>query len=175
MAEWIGLAGVVLQMPFTFYLVKFDYELRWYIITDRSLRIRSGVWDIREMTMTFANIQNTSVQQGPLQRLLGISDVMVRTAGGGSATEAQGQHRGAGEMMHIGYFHGVENAGEIRDLLKERLRRYRDTGLGDPDEAVDSGGSVPEPVGNNQELLDAARAFAGESRRLRQQLAASTN
>lgn len=169
LAEWVGLAGVIAQMPFTFYLVKFDYELRWYIVTDRSLRIRSGVREIREMTMTFANIQNTSIHQGPLQRILGLADVMVRTAGGGEAAEAHAQQKGAGHLMHVGYFHGVDNAGEIRDLLKERLRRYRDTGLGDSDEPA-TPVELPGTEAAAPELLAAAREFAGEAKRLREQL-----
>ena len=65
--------------------------------------------------MTFANIQNLSVQQGPLQRLFGIADLRVRTAGGGER-EGGANERGETTNMHLGYFRGVSNAGEIRDL-----------------------------------------------------------
>src|SRR5690348_17172143 len=71
------------QLPLTFFALRLGYEMRWYIVTDRSLRIRSGVWSVEELTMTFANIQQISVQQGPLQRVLGIADVQVVSAGGG--------------------------------------------------------------------------------------------
>ena len=54
--EIIALVSFLGQLPFTFLLVRFDYELRWYIVTDRSLRIRCGLWSVREMTMAFANI-----------------------------------------------------------------------------------------------------------------------
>ncbi|MDH3283893.1 MAG: PH domain-containing protein, partial [Acidobacteriota bacterium] len=84
-AELFGLTLFVLQMPFTYTMIRLDYELRWYIVTDRSLRIRYGVARIREMTMTFANIQNLSIEEGPLQRLLGIADLRVRSAGGGAS------------------------------------------------------------------------------------------
>ena len=57
----------MLALPLTFALVRLDYELRWYIVTDRSLRIREGVTSLRESTMTFANIQHIAVRQGPLQ------------------------------------------------------------------------------------------------------------
>ena len=40
---------------------------------------------VREMTVTFANIQNAPVNQGPIQRALGIADLQVETAGGGVA------------------------------------------------------------------------------------------
>jgi membrane protein YdbS with pleckstrin-like domain len=136
-AEWLGLIGVFAQMPFTYALVRFDYDLRWYIVTDRSLRIRSGIWEIREMTLTFANIQQITVEQGPLQRWLGLADLMVRTAGGGGSGEDNHQPQaGRHTPMHIGVFHGVGNAGEIRDLILDRLRRWRDAGLGDPEDST---------------------------------------
>jgi uncharacterized membrane protein YdbT with pleckstrin-like domain len=168
--EAIGIAGVFFQMVFTLYLVRLDYELRWYIVTDRSIRIRAGVWDIREMTMTFANIQHASVSQGPLQRLLGISDVQVRTAGGGAGGDAADQHqKGAGEMMHVAYFRGVDNAEEIKELIQERMRRFGDTGLGDPDDVSEMEETGPI-TGHSEALLQVAREFAAEAARLNQTL-----
>jgi uncharacterized membrane protein YdbT with pleckstrin-like domain len=147
-----------LQIPFTYALVRLDYELRWYIVTDRSLRIREGIARVREMTMTFANIQNVTIRQGPLQRLLGIADVRVRTAGGG-AGESEGEHgQGKDERtsMHIGYFRGVDNAQEIRELIFDRLRRLRSAGLGDPDDLRES--HEPRDGGPAVETRDAAAA-----------------
>lgn len=49
--RWIPLAiGIVgasfyfLQLTISFFMVWLDYEMRWYKITDRSLRIRHGIW-----------------------------------------------------------------------------------------------------------------------------------
>jgi hypothetical protein len=78
--EMLAIAGFVVQLPFTFLMLYLDYDYRWYILTDRSLRIREGLMRIDERTMTFSNIQNVTVRQGPLQRLLGISDLEVSTA-----------------------------------------------------------------------------------------------
>lgn len=166
-AEWIGLVGIIAQMPFTLALVRFDFELRWYIVTDRSLRIRAGIWDIREMTMTFANIQQITVEQGPLQRLLGLADVMVRTAGGGSGVAEQAQQKGQHQLMHLGYFHGVDNAGEIRDLILQRMRKLRDSGLGDPDDSpteAEDGSKSQSDAGDD--LVAAVHEFACEVRAL---------
>lgn len=166
--EGIGVAGYLIQIPLSLALVKLDYELRWYIVTDRSLRIRSGIWDIREMTMTCANIQQASVEQGPLQRLLGISDLLVRTAGGGSGGEAQNQHqKGAAELMHVAYFHGVDNAEEIKELIQERMKQFNDAGLGDPDEEDELVAQETSTAGPS-DILQAARDFAAEARALRQ-------
>ena len=50
-----------LQALFTFFAQRLDYRLRWYIVTDRSLRIRAGLWSVSETTMTFANIQDLRI------------------------------------------------------------------------------------------------------------------
>ena len=133
-SELIGVVAFFVQIPFTYMLVRLDYEMRWYVVTDRSLRIRTGVWNVREATLTFANIQQITVLQGPLQRLLGIYDLEVTTAGGGSGGGHHSQ-MAQGDSMHRGFFHGIDNAPEVRAMMLERLRHLRDTGLGDPDEA----------------------------------------
>jgi uncharacterized membrane protein YdbT with pleckstrin-like domain len=129
-AEAVAWAGFVAQLPFSLAVLRLDFEMRWYILSDRSLRIREGIVSVREKTLTFANIQQISIRQNPLQRLLGISDVQVSTAGGGAGTK----HEGVGESMHEAYFRGVDNAEEIRGAIKERVRLHRDSGLGNPDE-----------------------------------------
>ncbi|HEX2190054.1 MAG TPA: PH domain-containing protein [Longimicrobiaceae bacterium] len=156
--EALAVAGFVAQVPLTFAMLRLDYELRWYIVTDRSLRIREGIASVKEKTMTFANVQNITVKQGPLQRLLGIADLEVRTAGGGGGEG--GKHAG-GESLHEAYFRGVDNADEIRDVIRERVRRYRDSGLGDPDDLP------APPVATEPELLAAAREMLAEARALR--------
>lgn len=146
---WIELAAVafvILGMPFSLVMLRLDYELRWYQVTDRSLRIREGVWAVREMTMTFANVQNIEVSQGPLQRVFGIADLRVQTAGGGgSAAGGKQAQEGHGLNMHLGYFRGIENAQQVRDLMLERLRSYRDAGLGDHDESHEPSVGMPLP------------------------------
>jgi membrane protein YdbS with pleckstrin-like domain len=132
----LGTILFVLQAAFTFFVVRLDYEMRWYKITDRSLRIREGVTNVHELTMTFANIQNITVLQGPLQRMFSISDVKVETAGGGGVAVQQQRQRQPMLNLHIGTFRGVSNAEEIRDLMMQRLRRLRDTGIGDTDQAT---------------------------------------
>jgi membrane protein YdbS with pleckstrin-like domain len=166
-AEALAVAGFVVQLPVTFAMVRLDYDLRWYIVTDRSLRIREGVASVKEKTMTFANVQNITVKQGPLQRLLGIADVEVRSAGGGGGGEA-GKH-GVGESLHEAYFRGVDDAEAIRDVIRERVRRHRDAGLGDPDD----GGPAAAPAPADAGLLEAAREMVAEARALRGAVAGS--
>src|SRR5258706_1563771 len=93
-------------------VLKLEYEKRWYMVTDRSLRIREGVIFVREMTVNFANIQNISISQGPIQRALGIADLRVDTAGGGGSSGNQ-----VGQNLHTAWFRGVDNANDVRQLI----------------------------------------------------------
>ncbi len=162
--EIAGLVFLFAQAPLTYAMVQLDYEMRWYIVTDRSLRIREGIVSVREMTVTFANVQNLTIQQGPIQRLLGISDLCVRTAGGGSGDKDNEQDDKDADSMHVGYLRGVDDAREIRDTILTRLRRGKGAGLGDPDDAAVAG-DVAHPQG--EDLLAAARELLGEARALR--------
>jgi uncharacterized membrane protein YdbT with pleckstrin-like domain len=163
--EVIGIGGFLVQLPVSFLLVRLDYRYRWYMVTDTSLRIREGLLSIREQTMTFANIQNLSIQQGPLQRLFGISDLRVRTAGGGEPT-GKGRELEESANMHLGYFRGVDNAAEIRDLIARRMRLQRDAGLGDPDESDPRRLSAKTDPGVVGELVRVARELRDEARQL---------
>jgi membrane protein YdbS with pleckstrin-like domain len=155
-------AIALVQRLFALALVRLDFEKRWYLVTDRSLRVREGIVKVREMTITFANIQNISVSQGPIQRLLGIADLRVDTAGGGPS---RGKKEEGGESLHTVRFRGVDNADEIRQLITERLRELKDSGLGDRDEMLAAGPStlsLPRPG-----VIHALRDLATEASALR--------
>ena len=174
---FIKVAGFALflgQIPFTYMLRRLDYELRWYMVTDRSLRIRTGLVRLQESTMSFANLQQVEVQQGPLQRLLGLADVHVQSAGGGGG-DHDSRHGKELDSLHTGIFHSVDNATEIRDLILERLRHFRQTGLGDPDDhhdhvVGDSATAGPAREASAADPLAAAHEVLAEVRALRQAL-----
>lgn len=148
----LALAVFVIQAVISYFTLRLHYEMRWYKVTDRSLRIRSGVWSVHEMTMTFANVQNITVTQGPLERLFGISDVRVQSAGGGSKS-SHGEGEGMGKDLHVAVFRGVDNPEEIRTMMLQRLQKLRGTGLGDLDDRHDP---APAP--------SASAAFGSDSR-----------
>jgi uncharacterized membrane protein YdbT with pleckstrin-like domain len=163
----VGIAGVLAQIPISFAVMKLNYELRWYMLTDRSLRIRNGILGVREQTMMFANVQNISILQNPIQRIFGIANVAVRTAGGGTGG---GYPPGAGTQgsgMHEAVFEGVDNAEEIRAVIRDRIREQRDAGLGDPEDVhPEHQDETADPV------LAAARVLRDEARSLRATFAA---
>ena len=152
--EALAIAGFLASLPFTFLQQHLNFQLRWYIVTDRSLRIRSGIWSIQELTTTFANIQEIRVSAGPLQKLLGLADVEVHSAGGG------GGGRAGKESGHIARFEGVDNANEIRDVIVDRLRQYRDSGLGET--------ARVDKTPANMDAIAAARRVLEEARALRE-------
>lgn len=160
--EIFGLFSTMCYWVYSWFAVKLDFDKRWYVVTDRSLRVREGIVIVREATVTFANIQNISISQGPVQRLLGIADLQVDTAGGGASAshEQKGMHN-----LHTTFFRGVNNANEIRELMQERLRRLRDAGLGDHDDVeMKSTGTV------STASLGALREIHAEAIRLREAL-----
>jgi membrane protein YdbS with pleckstrin-like domain len=103
------------------------YDTTWYVMSDRSMRIRRGIWVIRETTVTFENVQNVELKQGPLQRHFGISDLVVQTAGGAGAVTPQGHQANP----HEARIEGVSDAHRIRDVIMSRVRSSRRAGLGD--------------------------------------------
>ncbi len=147
------------------------YDLTWYIVTDRSARIRRGIWTVREGTVTFENVQNVRVRQGPLQRLLGIADVVLETAAAGVA------HGSGVTTANQAVLEGVSDARALRDRIAARMRSARGGGLGDdpgeggPPESPGSASrrtSAGSGVGwsavhleSLREILEAARSLEG--------------
>ncbi|MDX2116522.1 MAG: PH domain-containing protein [Planctomycetota bacterium] len=125
LAPWL----IVMIVPdiFAYIAVYLRYDSTWYVLSDRSMRIRRGVWIIYETTITYENIQNVRVTQGPLQRLFGFSDLVVETAGGGGSGKGEGASLGG----HVGILEGVADPAALRDQILDRARLSRSTGLGD--------------------------------------------
>jgi len=169
--EKIAIGAWLVQLPITFALLRLDYELRWYIVTDRAARLREGILTLREMTFTLANVQDIRIRQGPLQRALGLADVELRTAGGSDGHVEGGPAAAAARNLHLACFRGVDNAEAIRDLVVDRMKKARDAGLGDPDDVPRPLMEAPVPsLGMGAAGLGleaAARELAAESARLR--------
>jgi membrane protein YdbS with pleckstrin-like domain len=149
----------ILFSAFSLAVVRLTFDKRWYLVTNRSLRVREGVISIREMTVNFANIQNISVSQGPLQRVLGISDLRLDTAGGGGGSDSRGQP--GSQNLHTAWFRGIENAAEVRNLMQDRLRHLKDSGLGDHEELTQ------KQISASPAMLSALRAVHAEATSLR--------
>ena len=162
--ECFAITGYLSQLVGSGLFLTLNWEMRWYMVSDESLRIREGLVRVREQTMTVANIQNMGIRQGPLQRAFGLAELEVHTAGGGGkATE---DDKSATRNLHVGHFRGLEDAWALRDRLRGALARHRASGLGDPDED-----RSPPPgdrdAAPDRGLLPAADTLLAEARRLR--------
>ena len=120
---------VVLPDVVAYVGIHLRYDTTWYVLSDRSLRIRRGILTIHETTISFENVQNVEVRQGPLQRHFGIADVIVQTAGGGVATEHS--HGTSTTGAHRALLQGLDDAEAVRDAILDRVRQLRSGGLGD--------------------------------------------
>jgi len=164
------LAGAILALPalvvaalpdiVAYLAIHLQYDTTWYVMSGRSLRIRRGIWTIHETTITFENVQNVEVNQGPLQRWFGIADVHVDTAGGGGNQAAAG-HGSPAAAGHRGLIEGVADAARIRDLILSRLRGSRHAGLGDERPPMSAAaGWTSDHVAVLGEIRDLARTLA---------------
>lgn len=145
------------------FCVRIDYDMRTYVVTDRSLRVRQGAWTFKEMTLTYANVQNVQVLQGPLQRLFGIQDLRVDTAGGGGGRHDQGA------IGHDVTLAGLENAREVRDLILSYVKVVgRGSGLGDLDDPELARTPPAAALSASGAVIDALRDVRGAAQALRQ-------
>ena len=128
------IVGTFVLALLRYFLIRLEYDMRFYVLTDRSLRIRRGALMIDESTYTFANVQNLSLRQGPLERLFGLAHLHLDTAGGRPMAKAPA----ADVMDHRGRVDGIDGASAraLRDQILEWVKRHRDSGLGDTDEST---------------------------------------
>ncbi len=123
----LGLWGLLIAVPLALLLLflvgltavatRLDWELRDYLIGDRSLRVRQGALVQREVTLSFANVQNVEVTQGPIERLFGFKSLKVTTAGG-----SHNPYKKELFNSHEAILAGLTNAAEIREVVMDALR-----------------------------------------------------
>jgi membrane protein YdbS with pleckstrin-like domain len=157
--------GVVLAVPaaavailpdiVAYVAIHLRYDTMWYVMGERSLRCRRGIWTILEHTITFENVQNVAIRRGPIQALYGISTILIETAG---AAAGEGQNEFA--VGNKAIMEGIENPAEIRELILERVRRSKTAGLGDesPEPTRATPGWTAEYVAVLGEIRDAVRS-----------------
>lgn len=151
----VALLLATVPQAFAWLALHLQYDTTWYVLSERSLRIRSGIWTINEATITFENIQNVTVESGPVERWFGIGNVIVDTAGGSAGGGESGKKV---SNLHRGEISGVSNAAEIRQLILKRLSLSKATGLGD-EETQDSHAWSSEHLATLREIRDLLRPF----------------
>ncbi|MFZ5439467.1 MAG: PH domain-containing protein [Myxococcota bacterium] len=130
-----------------------DFELRHYLVGDRSLRVAQGAWKREEVTLSYANVQNLEVTQGPLERLFGFKSLIISTAGADTTPGA--------ENSHLVTLMGLEDADELRALILGMLRQQKDAGLGEPQSLP---GGTGLSIDRLMEIRDAALSLRDAAR-----------
>lgn len=155
LVRWVGpfvLIGLVGSHPETFFSRTFRFAivgaaigttaalLRYatvrYGILDRHLVIRSGLLHRRTRSVPLVQIHNVDLRTRPLQRLLGVCEVRVETAGG---------HQAEAHLRVV----GVDDAQRLRRAVLHHDVSHRDVSHKDlPHRAVlpgDEGGATEDP------------------------------
>lgn len=165
----LGKGGVLLALllgvielfvvGFALVVARVDYDLRHYLVGDRSLRVAQGAWKREEVTLSYANVQNIEVMQGPLERMFGFKSLTVSTAGSDGSPQD--------DASHLVTLVGLENADELRELILGMLRQHKDSGLGEPAPKASAALDVARLIEVRDAALtlrEAARARAPASR-----------
>jgi len=109
----IWLIATSLLVWSTHWLPAMSYRAAGYIVTDRDIEIRRGIWWKTVTTIPRSRVQHTDLARGPLMRRFGIAKLVIHTAGTQHATvELPGLSK--------------EDAERIRDHLVDRAQKPGD-------------------------------------------------
>jgi len=177
LAVWIAIAidspkgGAIMAVPLfllavvpdviAYVAIHLRYETTWYVLTERSLRCRRGIWIITEHTITFENVQNVAVRSGPIERWFGIAKLIVETAG------SEGPEKGLA-VGNRAVVEGIADAERLRVLVMQQVERSRGAGLGDDraEHGHGAGGRASSAAGLGPAHVEALRAIRDEVRLL---------
>ena len=104
----------------------FSYLMSWladhfyrYELTEETYRAERGIIWKRYISIPYNRIQNVDIYRGILDRLLGLSDIQIHTAGYGAANASE-------ERLH-----GLDrqNAEEIRGQLIQKAKKSNQEGI----------------------------------------------
>ena len=123
----------------------FRYRTLRYVVEEEGITMRWGILFRREVSLTYARIQDIHLTSNLVERWLGLAKVQVQTASGSARAE-----------MTI---EGVPQYEAIRDFLYARMRGARDHGAAAAPAAELSGAGVEELAGILREIASEVRAL----------------
>ena len=121
----------------------FKYRTLRYRFDDDGVSMSWGQFFQKETYLTYRRIQDIQVTRGLIQRRLGLADLQLQTASGGSGAEMK--------------IEGVCNPDRLRDFLYERMRGAQGVDPG----RVDSRGGAPRSRVSRREAARRAPAARG--------------
>lgn len=149
--HYYALSSLVLG-PFFFVLLiprYFRYRTLRYEVDAEGITRRWGILFRREISLTYARIQDIHLSSNVIERWLGLARVQVQTASGSSGAEMTVE--------------GLRDFEAMRDFLYSRMRGAREPGR----TAAASAASAALASGTSAELAGVLREIAAEVRALR--------
>src|SRR5688572_3221464 len=104
------LAGPFFFVPLI--VLYFRYHTMRYVVEEEGITMRWGILFRKEVSLTYARIQDIHLTSNFVERWLGLAKVQVQTASGSATAE-----------MTI---EGLPHAAQMRDFLYSRMRGARD-------------------------------------------------
>lgn len=161
--RWVGIlltvGGFLAQLPLSFFTLWAERRTTWYVITDQGVQLRHGLWTVHETSLRFANIQHVTLKQGPLQRLLGLADLVLTTAGSRPKDDDDEDEK----RKRQGELKDLDDA-SAQNLLNEIRSQLPTAGT---EAARPTSPPAPLPAGG---AISAAQLLLSEARALRQTL-----
>lgn len=130
----------------------FKYHTLRYQVEDEGITMRWGILFRKEVSLTYARIQDIHLSSNFLERWLGLAKIQVQTASGSSSAEM--------------VIEGLTDYGAIRDFLYERMRGARDR----PGDSSSPAALDAPATASMHELAETLNAVAEELRGVREAL-----
>ncbi|NOJ77952.1 PH domain-containing protein [Myxococcus xanthus] len=125
----------------------FKYQTLRYTLDDEGITVRWGILFRREVSLTYARIQDIHLSSNLVERWLGLARIQIQTASGNSQAEIT--------------IEGVPAYEAMRDFLYSRMRGSRER----PTPTQESARAMP--AGDHDALAATLREIAEEVRALR--------
>jgi uncharacterized membrane protein YdbT with pleckstrin-like domain len=144
------LQSLLLGPFFLFALVPlyFRYHTMRYEVDDEGITMRWGVLFRREISLTYARIQDIHLSSNLVERWLGLAKIQIQTASGSASAEMTVE--------------GLSQFEAVRDFFYSRMRGARDlttsTGSREADHALQAG-ALDELTLTLREIADEVRAL----------------
>ncbi|MFC1649544.1 PH domain-containing protein [Patescibacteria group bacterium] len=122
----IGLLNIIIWIVFSYAFAKWSYNAWKYELSEDALKVEKGVIWKRYVSIPYERIQNVDIHRGIMDRLLGLSDLHIQTAG----FSGYG-NRGFGNMFSSeGRLPGLlpQDAEALRENLVKRAKGKKPSG-----------------------------------------------
>jgi uncharacterized membrane protein YdbT with pleckstrin-like domain len=115
----VGIVVLLGAVVFAFVWAKLTYYFYRFELTEEGFRKELGVIFKKYVTIPYDRIQNVDIYRGIMDRILGLSDLNIQTAGTSGVRGAEGRLPG---LSH-------KDAEQLRNELIHRARQTRNQGL----------------------------------------------